>query len=986
MTCAPALHWTLWCCWLGALWGKTDNVWSRFASLPFPDDNLFLYDTFPPGFMWSVGTAAYQVEGGWRQNGKAPSIWDTLCHNNRHSMANGDVTSDSYNNLHRDTEALHMLGVSHYRFSISWSRLFPNGTESGPNDPGLSYYANLIHKLKELRIEPVVTLYHWDLPQRLQDIYGGWVNESMVDIFKDYAEACFRLFGDKVKYWITVDNPYVVAWHGYGTGKVPPGIKGEKVLGYKAGHNIIKAHAAVWHLYDTRFRAQQGGQISIALASHWINPANMTGHVLGECQKSLDFVLGWFAKPIFLDGDYPLSMKNNLSSLLPEFTDHQKKRINGTADFFALSFGPNLSFQLLDPDMKFRQIESTSLRRILYYINQEYNRPRIFIAESSWLISGSTTTEDAKYMYYLKLFVMETLKAIKYDGINVIGYTAWSLIDGFEWLKEYTIRRGLYYVDFRTYNKKLMPKSSAQFYKQLIKMNGFPPENQPVHGTFPCDFAWGTSSYKIQIDTTPSQFNDPNVYMWVPNLANNKSTGLTKVEGMKVPKRKTHCVDFASIRHQISMLREMHITHFYFSLQWALILPHANLSRIDHKILHYYQCFVSELVRVNITPVVALWQPFSENQGLPLTLAKHGGWSNYHTVHSFVDYARLCFKKLGNYVGMWITMNEPSISNLTYTAGHNLLKAHARAWHLYDKDFRNTQKGQISISLQADWVEPASPFSENDKNTSRRVLEFEIGRLADPIFLRGDYPKAMWDWLAPRNNPDMFEYYLPSFTKEERKLIQGTFDFFALSHFTTELVQWEKEDVAKYDHKHEVQFLRDSTWVHSPNRKDVVPWGLRKVLNWIQSKYGDVPIYILVNGIDDGFMHSQDRLRIYYLENYINEALKAILIDRVNLRGYFAYSFNDKMDPKYGFYTYAANRFVPKPSMKRYREIIDKNGFPRADVPVIPCPVELVPCPDCHFLQTRKYLLAFVAFIFIVFIVSVFMIMYYIRKGKRRYK
>ncbi|MEE6472490.1 hypothetical protein FKM82_009623 [Ascaphus truei] len=711
-------------CGACALQGDNENTWVRFTQLPFPEDDLFLYDTFPVDFMWSVGTAAYQVEGGWQQNGKAPSIWDTFTHRGDQGRATGDVASDSYNNVFRDTEALKALGVTHYRFSISWARLFPNGTESGPNEAGLSYYKSLINRLKKLSIEPVVTLYHWDLPQRLQDDLGGWVNESMVGIFKTYAESCFRLLGDEVKYWITIDNPYVVAWHGYATGSVPPGIRGEKLLGYKAGHNLIK------------------------------------------------------------------------------------------------------------------------------------------------------------------------------------------------------------------------------------------------------------------IDTTPSQFNDPSVYVWDMS----KTKGLTKVAGIKVPKRKTHCVDFASIRLQISLLRGIHVSHFYFSLKWASILPLGNRTQINHKMMHYYQCFVSELVTANITPVVALWQPIAEHQGLPLKLAKNGGWENYNTVHAFVDYAKLCFKELGNYVGMWITMNEPDVRNLTYAAGHNLLKAHALAWHAYDKDFRSSQKGKISIALQADWVEPASPFSYNDKATSKRILEFDIGWLADPIFLSGDYPPVMRDWLTQRNSLDLFDFHLPYFTEDEKEMIRGTFDFFALSHYTTVLVQWEKEDVAKYDHYHEVQSITDSTWINSPSGSAVVPWGFRKVLNWIQSKYGDIPIYILANGIDDGQNPIQDKLRIYYMENYINEALKAISIDGVNLRGYFAYSFNDKTDPRHGLYSYMANQYEPKHSMKHYRKLIDNNGFPSAEMPTPSCPEELALCLDCHFFQTRKYLLAFVAFICFAFIVSVFMIMYYSKKGRRRYK
>ncbi|XP_075054053.1 klotho [Mixophyes fleayi] len=967
-------------CGLCAFPEDAGDIWFRFAQLPFPKDHLFLYDTFPPDFMWSVGTAAYQIEGGWQQDGRAPSIWDTYCHKDR--RATGDVASDSFNNLFRDTAALQTLGVSNYRFSISWSRLFPNGTEAGPSQAGYTYYRALIDRLKELGIQPVVTLYHWDLPQRLHDIYGGWVNESMVGIFQAYAEACFKLFGNDVKYWITMDNPYVVAWHGYSTGSLPPNIKGDKLLGYRAGHNLIKAHARVWHLYDKKFRSLQKGQVSIALASHWVDPVNMTQYGIHECRKSLDFVLGWFARPIFIDGDYPQSMKNNLSSVLPDFTEEEKRFNKGTADFFALSFGPILSFQLLDPDMKFRQMESVNLRMLLYWIDMEYNKPPIFIVENSWLIAAFTKREDAKYMYYLKKFVMETLKAIRTDGVNVIGYTAWSLMDGFEWHREYKIRRGLFYVDFTSYNKKLMPKSSALFYQQLIKKNGFPPllENQPVQGTFPCNFAWGITACTIEIDTTPSQFNDPSVYIWDMN----KTKGLTKVEGLKARKRKIHCADYASIRLQVSMLRKTNISHFYFSLKWTSILPHGNTSQINHNILHYYQCFLNELIRVNITPVVALWQPMAENQGIPLKLFTMGGWKDIQTVHAFIEYARLCFKELGKYVGIWITMHEPPVRNLTSGAVHNLLKAHASAWHLYDREFRKSQKGKISLALHADWVEPASPFSRNDNNTSERFLEFEIGRLAEPIFLSGDYPKVMREWLGQRNSPHMFDFHLPYFTESEKRMIQGTFDFFALTHYTTELVHWEVEDTVRYDYVLEVQFITDSTFLHSPHKYAVVPWGLRKILNWIKSKYGNIPIYVLGNGIDDGKL--EDNLRVYYMQHYINEALKATLIDGVDLRGYFAYSFTDKMDPQFGLFKYVANKYESKISKKVYKKIIDNNGFPGVEAPPTLCPEEIFECSDCHFFQTRKYLLAFVAFICFSFIISVFMITYYSKKGKRRYK
>lgn len=228
--------------------GQGAGTWSRFARLPYPQDQLFLHDTFPDGFLWGAGSAAYQTEGGWRQGGKGASVWDTFAHRPATppgaappGPVGGDVASDSYNNLFRDVEGLRRLGVSHYRFSLSWARLLPNGT-APPNPAGLAHYGRLLARLRELGVEPVVTLYHWDLPQALQDAFGGWASPVLPRLFRDYAELCFRHFGGQVRYWLTMDNPYVVAWHGYGTGRLPPGVRGGPRLGYLAAHHLLQVN------------------------------------------------------------------------------------------------------------------------------------------------------------------------------------------------------------------------------------------------------------------------------------------------------------------------------------------------------------------------------------------------------------------------------------------------------------------------------------------------------------------------------------------------------------------------------------------------------------------------------------------------------------------------------------------------------------------------------------------------------------------------
>lgn len=219
--------------------GAGMRTWDRFSKLPYPEDKAFLYDTFPEGFMWAVGTAAYQVEGAWQKDGKGKSVWDTFTRaGNR--VVTGDVGSDSYHNLAGDLRALQQLGVTHYRFSLSWPRIFANGTRSTYNEKGVEYYKSLIAGLKRIRVEPVVTLYHWDLPESLQNAHGGWSHPALVDLFRDYADFCFQTFGSDVKFWITMDNPFVVAWHGYGTGVVAPGIKNDPDMPFRVGHNLLK--------------------------------------------------------------------------------------------------------------------------------------------------------------------------------------------------------------------------------------------------------------------------------------------------------------------------------------------------------------------------------------------------------------------------------------------------------------------------------------------------------------------------------------------------------------------------------------------------------------------------------------------------------------------------------------------------------------------------------------------------------------------------
>ncbi|CAI5783796.1 beta-klotho isoform X1 [Podarcis lilfordi] len=351
----------------------------------------------------------------------------------------------------------------------------------------------------------------------------------------------------------------------------------------------------------------------------------------------------------------------------------------------------------------------------------------------------------------------------------------------------------------------------------------------------------------------------------------------------------------------------------------------------------------------------------------------------------------MCFRELGDLVKFWITINEPnrlsdiynSGSNHTYQAAHNLLIAHASAWHVYDKQYRSMQHGQISLSLHSDWAEPANPFVDTHWEAAERFLQFEIAWFSDPIFKTGDYPAAMREYLDYKNSRGLSSSSLPYFTKEEKELVRGAADFYALNHFTTRFVNHESKNGSRYDFDQDVQFLQDITCLNSPSRSAVVPAGLRKILNWIRKRYGDLNIYITANGIDDQSL-IDDGLRKYYIEKYVQEALKAYHIDKVNVRGYFAFKLADeKSKPRLGFFTHEAKA---KASVPFYNRLISHNGFLLETANNI-CdqPEEEATCMFCLLLVQKKPLVFFGCCLCSTLILLLSIIVFHKRKRRKWY-
>ncbi|XP_069781008.1 beta-klotho-like [Narcine bancroftii] len=967
--------------------GAGKIVWEKWSHDYTKNAERFLYDTFPKDFIWGVGSSAFQIEGGWKKDGKGPSVWDHFTHSesSRFNNKTADISSSSYTFIDKDLAALEFLGVHAYLFSISWPRLLPNGKVERVNSKGLRYYNTLIDSLIQRQIVPIVTLYHWDLPFALQEQYGGWTSESMVDIFNEYAQFCFRTFGDRVKYWITIHNPFLVAWHGYKTGNYPPGQRDNLVAMYTVGHNMIKAHAKVWHTYEEQFRKSQNGFVSIVLGSHWIKPKSKN-YNYKHFQRSMDTMLGWFAKPIFVDGDYPKSMKTLINPSLPVFTEKEKNFINGTADFFAFSFGPN-NFRLSGDTLTLRNHISLHLGQVLNWIKMEYNNPQIFIAENGWFSTNSVKTEDTIAIYLMKKFINELLKAIRFDGVNVFGYTSWSLLDGFEWQFGYTIARGLFYVDFSSKNKSRIAKSSARFYKQIIEQNGFPQsaENRHVNGEFPCDFTWGIAGNVLPVNTAifSPEFVDHSLYIW--NCSGDQK--LYKVTGVTMWPRPVQCTDFSNFKPHMASVIKMNVSHYSFAFKWSQILPRGDLSNVNRSILTYYRCLISELFKRKIACTIILYHPTSRDADVPEPLLNKGGWLNKQTAVSFKDYAELCFREFGDLVKMWLTMNEPNMNvqgiDETYRAAHHMILAHALAWHVYNSEYRGRHRGLVSLTLRADWAEPANPFLQSHWQAAERLLQFHIAWFADPIFKTGDYPHTMRNYILLKNRDHLTESFLPHFTEEEKVLIRGSADFFAISHFTTRLVLHKPKSGTKYELDHDGSLLRDVTLLtipspsHSffpfpPRRQNhsemaVTPSGIRKVLQWIQSHYGNVAIYIMANGVWDSSAIS-DELRIYYHKNYLNEVLKAHLLDQVNVKGYFALKLKEKRAKK------LSSRFLndsePKTSLEFYNKLISTNGFPLGEAGKHCATGKDSPtqCPICILIREKKVFI-FLGFCLLLIIV-----------------
>jgi len=258
---------------------------------------------FPPNFTFGSATSSYQIEGAWQSGGKGLSIWDAFAHTPTKTFDGhtGDRACDHYHLYKEDVAMMAKLGLKAYRFSIAWARILPTG-EGKVNEEGIQFYSDLIDELLAHDIEPWVTLYHWDLPLALQMEHDGWLNPAIADFFEKYAKLCFERFGNRVKHWITLNEPWVVAILGYGQGVFAPGRKSNSEP-YLAAHHLLLAHAKAYQCYKTLFYPTQQGTIGITNNCDWREPLTESPEDKEAAERALQFFLAWFADPVYF-GDY----------------------------------------------------------------------------------------------------------------------------------------------------------------------------------------------------------------------------------------------------------------------------------------------------------------------------------------------------------------------------------------------------------------------------------------------------------------------------------------------------------------------------------------------------------------------------------------------------------------------------------------------------------------------------------------------------------
>jgi beta-glucosidase len=438
---------------------------------------------FPTGFLWGAATASYQIEGAWQEDGKGESIWDRFTHTpgKISDGSTGDVACDHYHRWNDDIALLRELGLQAYRFSVAWPRVLPNG-RGKVNQAGLDFYSRLADGLLEAGITPWITLYHWDLPQILED-RGGWPARATAGAFVEYADVVTRALGDRVKNWITLNEPWVSAFLGYHLGVHAPGYRDlDKALA--AAHHLLLGHG--WAMPEIR-RNSPGCQAGITLNLSSQYPASESDADLEAAWEADGKLNRWFLDPVAGRG-YPDDVVETYEQEMACVQPGDLAAIAAPVDFVGVNYyfrniirsetvpeGENEPRTLFPNDEHTEmgwEVCAEGLHALLTRLAVNYEFPAYYITENGAAyadqIGANGQVFDGRRVAYLRDHFVQCARAIA-EGVPLRGYFAWSLMDNFEWSYGYTKRFGLVYTDYAT--EQRIPKASARWYTRVIAEN-----------------------------------------------------------------------------------------------------------------------------------------------------------------------------------------------------------------------------------------------------------------------------------------------------------------------------------------------------------------------------------------------------------------------------------------------------------------------------------------------------------------------------------
>jgi beta-glucosidase len=440
--------------------------------------------SFPSGFLWGASTAAYQIEGAWNEDGKGESIWDRFSHTSGR-IANddtGDVACDHYHRWREDVGLMRELGLQAYRFSVSWSRVLPEG-RGAVNAAGLDFYDRLVDALLEASIEPFLTLYHWDLPQALQD-RGGWPERLTAEAFVEYADLLSRKLGDRVKHWTTFNEPFVSAYVGYLEGRHAPGSR-DRGEALAAAHHLLLSHG--WAVPVVR-RNVPDAQAGITLNLAGRVPASPSVADRAAAWQRDGVINRWFLDPISARG-YPADIVAHYGHAMDFVQPGDMEAMAVPLDFLGVNYysrdivrsgrvpeaenARRTTFANPERTDMGWEVYPEGLYEILGRLHFDYHFPALYVTENGAAypdeIDADGSVDDPLRIAYLEQHLKAAARAIA-AGVPLRGYFVWSLLDNFEWGHGYSKRFGLIYVDYATQRRVL--KSSAKWYSRVIAANG----------------------------------------------------------------------------------------------------------------------------------------------------------------------------------------------------------------------------------------------------------------------------------------------------------------------------------------------------------------------------------------------------------------------------------------------------------------------------------------------------------------------------------